>query len=102
MRGHLAMIGDVVLADAVHGGPHRAIWIFRGNERVLACPGSAGCIQFASVLKAVYALPLRGRYTIVGLSSDEPIGALEGTRDEVLAAAKQRGMTVKERSLFVN
>jgi len=101
-RGGAAHVGDVLRVSARHGPGHRAIWIYRGDEPLLACPGGPGCSDADGALAAEIPIDLVGTYTVVALWSASPIAAPAGTRDEALAAAERGGAGRRVESIVVN
>ena len=103
VRGQAARVGDVVRAAARSGPGHRAIWIYRERDELLAaCPGNVACSETADGLTAAITLELVGTYTIVALWSASPIPAPAGTRDQALAAAVRSGAELQKESIVVN
>jgi hypothetical protein len=93
----------VVRAAARRGPGHRAIWIYRERDELLAaCPGGAPCREAADGLAAELTLELVGTYTIVALWSPHPIPPPAGTRDQALAAAARAGAVERVESIVVN
>lgn len=102
-RGGTARVGDVLRASARHGPGHRAIWIYRDRDQLLAaCPGGPGCSDAGGALAAAYTIDVVGTYTVVALWSAQPIAAPSGTRDEALAAAERAGAVRRVESIVVN
>ena len=62
-------VGDIVRATARGGGGYRAVWVYRNDELVAACPGGAGCRFVGDATIADVELRSIGNYLIVGLSS---------------------------------
>lgn len=103
VRGGAARVGDVVRVAARRGPGHRAIWIYRGGDELIAtCPGGAGCSEADGALAATFTIDLVGTYMVVALWSPQPIAAPAGPRDEALAAAEQRGAIRRVESIVVN
>jgi hypothetical protein len=103
VRGKVARVGDVMRAFARRGPGHRALWIYRDRDELLAaCPGGAGCTEAPDALAAAIKLELVGTYTIVALWSASPIPPPAGTRDQALAAAAQSGALQRVESIVVN
>jgi hypothetical protein len=89
-RGHSANIGDLLKA-AVAGGPHLALWIYRGDELVLACPGTSQCAERDKMVEATLELKTIGKYSVVALSSAKPIPPPQGVMDSDVATALDSG-----------
>lgn len=95
-------VGDVIRAAAQHGAGHRAIWIYRGRDELIAvCPGAA-CADTPAALTAALTVELVGTYTVVALWSARPIPAPAGTRDEALAAAARSGALHRVETITAN
>lgn len=67
-------------------GEHRALRIYKGRgERVFACetshPSTPGCAIFADRLSALWTPKTLGKYTVVTLSSSEPLPVTKNTLD---------------------
>jgi hypothetical protein len=102
-RGKVVRVGDVVRAAARNGPGHRAIWIYRDrDELIAACPGGAACTEAPDGLAAAVTLELVGTYTIVALWSATPIPPPAGTRDQAIAAAARSGAVQRVESIVVN
>jgi len=103
VRGQAVHVGDVVRAAARHGPGHRAIWIYREPDQlVAACPGGPGCTGEGGALSAAFTVDVVGTYTVVALWSARPIAAPSGTRDEALAAAERGGAVRRVETIVVN
>jgi hypothetical protein len=91
VRGHTAKPDDLVTATAT-GGNHRAVWIFRGEELVMACPGAAkGCTETSTSITARTTLQTPGNYIVVALESDAPLAVPTGKYDGEIARATRSG-----------
>jgi hypothetical protein len=89
-RGASAKIGDVVRATA-SGGKFRAVWIYRGdNELVAACPGAVGCTETARSVTVEAMLRAPGNYIVVALDADAPLLPPTGTSYDTDVARAQR------------
>jgi hypothetical protein len=93
-RGPSMIVGDVMTVAVRRGGPHRAIWIYRDDRLVLACPRDPGCKGSGDELVAE--LPVRsvGAYMIVALASSAAIDAPAGSYDEDVAGAEKTGAMI--------
>lgn len=114
MRGDSAQVHDVVHATAAGADGHRALWIYRGDDLVLACPGTtpsavatrlgagvARCGDGDGGTIAELELTTSGVYTIVALTSDAAIPAPGGIYDTDVGAAKRAGASDAVRRLTV-
>ncbi|HWU88551.1 MAG TPA: hypothetical protein VN253_14815 [Kofleriaceae bacterium] len=102
VRGHSAKINDVITVTATGGGPHHAVWIYRGDHTlVIACPGAAGCNSTSDAETATVKLELAGSYTLVALSSRMPLPTPTSSYDQSMAAAVQAGAERDSKSLSV-
>lgn len=91
-RGATLQVDDVV-RPSVRGAPHRAIWVYLDERRlVAACPGDAWCSDRGGELTLELRLSAPGPYVVVGLGSRAPIAAPKATLDETLAAARRAGV----------
>jgi hypothetical protein len=100
-RGSVA-VGDV-LRPIVHGERHRAIWVYLGDrDLVAACPGRAQCDSSNGGLRLELSVPDPGRYSIIALTSAEPIMAPDGALDVMLTAATIAGAHIEIRHVDVN
>src|SRR5262249_37171864 len=100
-RGSIA-VGDVLRA-MVHGGRHQAIWVYLGDrDLVAACPDNAQCDSSNSGLTLELRVPARGHYSIIGLTSADPIMAPHAVLDLGLTAAKAVGARFEVRLVDVN
>lgn len=101
VRGASPNVGDVVRATARGGGGYRAVWVYRNDELVAACPGGAGCRFVGDATIADVELSSIGTYRIVGLSSTVPVAPPRGTFDTDVANAQEAGATYFLKSLIV-
>jgi len=100
-RGSIA-VGDV-LRPMVHGGRHQAIWVYLGDsELVAACPGNARCNRSNGGLTLEFIVSAPGHYSIIALTSAEPIMAPHGALDVMLSAATAAGAHIERRYIDVN
>jgi hypothetical protein len=95
MRGGSAHIGDVIAATASGGERYRAIWVYRDDELIAACPGSALCEISGDAVRASVALAAYGSYAFVALSSAQPIPPPRGSYDLDLVTAGDAGAGYK-------
>jgi hypothetical protein len=100
--GSGAHIGDVLRATATGGGAHRALWIYRNEQHLVAvCPGASSCDGSATETIAKVTLVTPGDYKIVALTSSSPIPAPTGRFDGDLSRALDAGAEQKIESLDV-
>jgi hypothetical protein len=100
VRGDSPQVGDVVHATAIGGGGYRAVWVYRNDELVAACPGGPAC-RFdpdATIADVVLA---SGSYRIVALSSIVPVAPPQGAYDSDVANARDAGADFRENQLTV-
>jgi len=101
VRGDTSLhAGDVMHAAATRGGPYYAVWIYRNDLLVMACPGAIQCRVTNQAITADATLAL-GRYSIVALSSDSPLPPPKGRFDGDLARAMEAGAAVRSKNLTV-
>lgn len=101
VRGTAAHVGDIMHATATGGGHYRAVWVYRGNHLLIACPGAAQCRSAGDATIADVELRLIGDYTIVAVASSSPVPPPMGTLDNDLANAQKAGAKTKPESLPV-
>ena len=94
-RGEVHTIGERLRAVATGGDGHRAVWVYRDDQLVAACPGGGGCITGDDETIAEVVLKLAGRYAVVALTSRSPISAPGGAFDRDVAGAQQAGVMVR-------
>jgi hypothetical protein len=101
--GSGAHIGDVLRAHATGGAAHRALWIYRNEQHLVAvCPGSSSsCDGSDTETTAKVTLETPGEYKIVALTSSSPIPAPTGRFDGDLSRALDAGAEQKIESLDV-
>jgi hypothetical protein len=101
VRGDTSLhVGDVVHATATGGGPHYAVWIYRNDVLLMACPGARHCRITSKATTADATLTL-GKYSIFALSSDSPLPSPKGNLDLDLARAAEAGAHVVDKHLDV-
>jgi hypothetical protein len=88
VRGNAAHIGQVLHAAATGGGDHRALWIYRDDKLVVACPRAPRCRGASRVELELSAI---GSYVIVAVSAGEALPEPTGTFDTDIAAALGAG-----------
>jgi hypothetical protein len=96
VRGDTVKAGDIVHATATGGGRHHAIWIYRNEVLVMACPGARECRIAGDAITADAKLAM-GKYVIVVLTSDSDIPPPAGSYDSDLARAREAGADVVDR-----
>lgn len=92
--------GDVVHATVTGGGPYHAVWIYRNDALVMACPGARECRITPDAITADATLTM-GRYTIVALRSSSPLPTPAGSYDADLATAQEAGAKVEKEHVVV-
>ena len=101
VRGSAAHVGDIMHPTATEGGHYRAVWVYRAEQLLLACPGAAQCRSSGDATIADVDLSLIGEYTIVALASDAPVPPPMGTLDTDVANAEKTGAKKTVKSLTV-
>jgi hypothetical protein len=92
--------GNLMHATATRDGPFYAVWIYRDDVLVMACPGAMQCRVTSKTITADTTLTL-GTYTIVALRSDAPLPTPKGRFDADLARATEAGATMIPKRLTV-
>lgn len=85
------MVGDTVRATAKHGAPFRAVWIYRSDRLVAACPRDLPCRVTGDDTRIDFVLSSIGRYAIIALHSSAPIPPPSGPYDADVAGAERAG-----------
>jgi hypothetical protein len=101
VRGKAAHVGDLMHAKATGGGHYRAVWVYHGDQLLIACPGATQCRSSGDATIADVELRLIGDYTIVALASNSPVPPPMGTLDIDIANADKAGAKTKPESLTV-
>jgi hypothetical protein len=101
VRGTSAHVGDIVHATATGGGHHRAVWVYRDDHLVVACPGAPQCRRDGEATIADIVLDSTGEYTIVALTSKSPVPAPTGGFDQDVSSAISAGARDVHKSLTV-
>jgi hypothetical protein len=101
VRGDSPHVGDVVHATARGGAGYRAVWVYRTDELVAACPGDPPCHVTGDATIADVALSSTGSYTVVALSSAVPLAPPRGKLDGDVANARKAEAMVIRRPLTV-
>lgn len=101
-RGASANVGDIVHAIATGGRHHRAVWVYRNEHLLVACPGAAQCRSSGEVTMVDVGLTVMGSYTIVALTSNSPVPPPTGAFDLDLANAQKAGAIVTSELLPVH
>lgn len=101
--GESQVAGDVAHATVTGGGPHRAVWIYRDDVLVTACPGGdrTQCEISGEETTATVRLTI-GKYQMVALTSSVPIAPPAGKLDSDLARAQDAGATLDQRDVPVH
>jgi hypothetical protein len=87
----------------VHGGRHQAIWVYLDDhDLVVACPGSAQCDSTDGGFTLELRVTALGQYSIIALTSAEPILAPHGPLDAMLNTATAAGARFEIRHVDVN
>lgn len=103
VRGDSATIGDIATITASGGAAHRAVWIYREERQlVVACPGDARCSSTSDSVIATVKLELPGSYTLVALTSREPLPVPTDSFDASMAAATRAGAESRVKRLSVH
>jgi hypothetical protein len=85
-------LGDVVTATATGGKKYRAVWIYREDRKLFECPGDERCSETRDALIAKVKIDLTGMYTLMALSSSEPLPVATTSLDEAMAAVQRAGV----------
>jgi len=102
VRGNSAHVGDIVHATATGGGHLRAVWVYRDEHLVVACPGGPQCRRDGEATVADVVLDSIGEYTIVALTSKSPVPAPTGTLDTDVSNAITAGVHDVHETLTVH
>jgi hypothetical protein len=90
-RDSVAQVGDV-LRSTVRGEDHLAIWVYlEDRELVTACPGGPECSNAGGSLTLELRVAAPGRYSIIAISSAQPIVAPHGSLDTMLGSIAAEG-----------
>jgi hypothetical protein len=100
-RGTSASLGDT-LEVSVADAPHLAIWVYRNDELMLACPGGAGCTSSDRRLGVKLKLQAVGDYAVVALFAKQRIPDPQGKRDPDMARVESSGVLVREHAMIVH
>ena len=100
-RGDTPNVGDIVHATARGGAGFRAVWVYRRNTLVAACPGGAHCRSERDATIADVELRSIGLYRIVALSSAVPVPPPRGTFDSDVASAQEAGAAYELKELVL-
>ncbi|HEU4732776.1 MAG TPA: hypothetical protein VFT22_33000 [Kofleriaceae bacterium] len=89
-------LGGTMRARA-RGGGYRSVWVYRDNELVVACPGTAGACEYTGdATIATVQLTAIGEYTAIALSSVVPVPPPRGALDTDVFRAKAAGASVSD------
>jgi hypothetical protein len=100
--GSVAQVGDV-LRLTVRGEEHRAIWVYlEDRELVTSCPDGSGCSNFGGSLTLELRVSAPGRYSIIAISSAQPIRTSHGPLDVMLGAIAAVGAHFEIKRVDVN
>lgn len=94
-RGEATQAVEGVRAT-VRRGRYRAVWVYRDDRLVFACPGAPKCRTEGGVLAVTVPFDLPGHYIIVELADDEPLPAPRGSYDQDFAGAQEAGVPHKK------
>lgn len=98
----VAQVGDV-LRSTVRGENHRAIWVyFEDRDLVTACPDGSGCSKVSGGLTLELRVSASGRYSIIAISSAQPILTPHGPLDVMLGSIAAVGAHFEIRHVDVN
>lgn len=101
-RGLVAQVGDV-LRSTVRGEDHRAIWVYlEDRELVTACPDGPGCRNDGGSLALELRVSAPGRYSVIAISSAQPIGTPHGPLDVMLGSIAAVGAHFEIKRVDVN
>lgn len=101
-RDSVAQVGDV-LRSTVRGENHRAIWVyFEDRDLVTACPDGPGCSKISGGLSVELRVAVSGRYSIVAISSAQPILTPHGPLDVMLGSIAAGGAHFRIKRVDVN
>lgn len=91
VRSTTAAVGDELRATADGGGTHRALWLYRDDTLVAACPADPRCTHVGNGWSLAVKLDAIGRYRVVYLHAASPIAAPTGRYDQDVAGALNAG-----------
>jgi putative zinc finger protein len=98
----VAQVGDV-LRSMVRGEDHRAIWVYlEDRELVIACPDGPGCSSTGESLTLGLRVSAPGRYSIIEISSVQPIPTPQGPLDVMLSSIADVGAHFEIKRVDVN
>jgi putative zinc finger protein len=101
-RGSVAQVGDV-LRLTVRGEDHRAIWVYlEDRDLVIACPDGPGCSTVGGSLTLELPVSAAGRYSIIAISSAQPILTPHGPLDMMLGSIAAVGAHFEIKHVDVN
>jgi len=101
-RDSAAQVGDV-LRPTVRGADHRAIWVYlEDRELVTSCPDSPGCSSAGGSLTLGLRVSAPGRYSIIEISSVQPIPMPHGPLDVMLSSIADVGAHFEIKHVDVN
>jgi hypothetical protein len=102
VRGSSARVGDVLHVRVTDGAGHRALWVYRDDALVVACPGAPGCRSTGDALGVDLALDSIGKYVVVALSSSAALPVPAGAYDDDVASALRAGATKQDQAVTVH
>jgi hypothetical protein len=98
----VAQVGDV-LRSMVRGEDHRAIWVYlEDRELVIACPDGPGCSSAGRSLTLGLRVSAPGRYSIIEISSMQPIPTPHAPLDAMLGSIAAVGAHFEIKHVDVN
>jgi hypothetical protein len=98
----VAQVGDV-LRSTVRGEDHRAIWVYlEDRELVTACPDGPECSNAGGSLTLELRVSAPGRYSIIAISSAQPILTPHGPIDVMLSSIAAAGAHFEIKHVYVN
>lgn len=101
-RGSVAQVGDV-LRSTVRGEDHRAIWVYlEDRELVTSCPDGPECSNAGGSLTLELRLAAPGRYSVIAISSAQPILMPHGQLDMMLGSIAAVGAHFEIKHVDVN
>ncbi|HET7504071.1 MAG TPA: hypothetical protein VFK02_23785 [Kofleriaceae bacterium] len=92
-RGSSPELGDTLRAVA-KGGQYRAVWVYRDERLISACPGAASCEYPSGETVAKVELNALGDYSVVALSGAVPLPPPAGSFDVDVSNATAAGAKV--------
>lgn len=101
MRGGANHVGQILRAAATGGDRQRAIWLYRDDRLLVACPGAPSCASSEDGVTVELGFETAGSYRVVALNARAPIAPPHGDVDTDVLAAQSAGAKVVQELLTV-